>query len=135
MKCRYRLFQRKTGIFFIQDNISGKQESLKTRDKQIALRIFNARNEAHEEPAINREIAKAYLSVSDPAAAKRTWQYVMDAAAETKKGETRLRWERGVRECPFDLIREPPVSGHDFQDVEELFSSPHNCHEIPDRLA
>ena len=106
MKCRYRLFQRKTGIFFVQDNITGKQESLKTRDKQVALRIFNARNEAHEQPAINREIAKAYLSVSDPTAAKRTWEYVMDAAAETKKGETRLRWERGVREEPFDLIRD-----------------------------
>ena len=74
MKNRTRLFQRKSGIFFLQDNLTGKQESLKTRDKQTALRIFNARNEAHRQPAINREIAKAYLTVGDPIATKRDWQ-------------------------------------------------------------
>ena len=62
MKTRYRLFERNTGIFFNQDNISGKQESLRTRAKQAALRLLHARNEAHKQPAINREIAKAYVS-------------------------------------------------------------------------
>jgi len=43
---RYRLFQRSSGIFFVEDRISKKQESLKTRDKIAAQRIFNARNES-----------------------------------------------------------------------------------------
>jgi hypothetical protein len=72
MKLRYRLFQRVSGIFFIEDCISKKQESLKTRDKTAAQRIFNARNEAHQQPAINLQIARAYLMASDPAVATRT---------------------------------------------------------------
>jgi hypothetical protein len=51
MKRQYRLFQRSSGIYFIQNNATGRQESLKTRDKTAALRIFNAKNEAHEQPA------------------------------------------------------------------------------------
>ncbi len=39
MKLRYRLFQRSSGIFFVEDRISKKQESLKTRDK-IAARLW-----------------------------------------------------------------------------------------------
>ena len=74
MKLRYRLFQRSSGIFFIEDRISKKQESLKTRDKTAALRIFNARNESHQQPAINLQIARAYLMASDPLVAQRTWQ-------------------------------------------------------------
>ena len=105
MKTRYRLFERNTGIFFIQDNISGKQESLRTRDKQAALRLLHARNEAHEQPAINREIAKAYLTVSDPISLTRDWQQVMASVADTKTGNTLERWERAMREKPFDAIR------------------------------
>jgi len=60
MKLRYRLFGKRGGIFFVEDRISRKQESLKTRDKAAARRIFNAKNEAHEQPAINLQIAHAY---------------------------------------------------------------------------
>ena len=55
MKRRYRLFRRSNGIFFIQNNATGKQESLQTRDKEAANRIFHAKNEAHQQPAINRK--------------------------------------------------------------------------------
>jgi len=65
MKLRYRLFQRSSGIFFVEDRISKKQESLKTRDKIAAQRIFNAWNEAHQQPAINLQIARAYLMASE----------------------------------------------------------------------
>jgi len=106
MKTRFRLFQRKSGIFFIQDNLSKKQESLKTKDKKIALRMLNARNEAHLQPAINREIAKAYLMASDPNSTGRDWKYVMNAISETKRGNTQSRWERAMREQPFDHIRD-----------------------------
>ena len=78
MKMKYRLFQRNSGIFFIQDNTTGRQESLKTRDRETARRIFNARNEAHQQPAINLQIARAHLMASDPAFMQRTWQNIMD---------------------------------------------------------
>ena len=72
MKCKYRLFRRSSGIFFIQDNETGKQESLRTRDKEAALRVFSARNEAYRQPAINLQIAQAYLRHADPVMATRT---------------------------------------------------------------
>jgi hypothetical protein len=56
MKRKYRLFQRRNGIFFIQNDATGKQESLRTRDKEIARRLFHAKNEAHQQPAINLQI-------------------------------------------------------------------------------
>ena len=86
MKLRYRLFQRSSGIFFLEDRISKKQESLKTREKTAAHRTLNARNEAHEQPAINLQIARAYLMASDPLVAKRTWQHAMDEIVKAKCG-------------------------------------------------
>lgn len=50
MKFRYRLFQRNTGIFLIEDRVTGKQASLQTRDKVAAQRIFNAKNESASPP-------------------------------------------------------------------------------------
>jgi integrase len=105
MKNRYRLFQRSSGIFFLEDDVTRKQESLRTRDKTVAKRILNARNEAHQQPAINLQIARAYLMVSDPGSTTRTWQSVMDAVAQTKKDGTRNRWDRAMMEHPFDEIR------------------------------
>jgi hypothetical protein len=60
VKLRYRLFQRSNGIFFIEDRVTSKQASLQTRDKVVAQRIFNAKNESHQQPTINLQIARAY---------------------------------------------------------------------------
>jgi integrase len=105
MKQRYRLFQRGGGVFYSFDNHSGKQISLRTRDFAEAKRLLNAKNEAELQPAINRQIARAYLMVSDPEASTRTWRHVMNEMGKLKKGVTRERWERGVTEAPFDRIR------------------------------
>ena len=91
MKTRYRLFQRNSGIFFVQDNATGRQESLKTRDKSAARRIFNVKNEAFKQPAMNLQIAQVYLQHADPALAGRTWQHVMEQIISTKTGNTRER--------------------------------------------
>jgi len=40
MKLRYRLFRKKSGIFFLEDRVSRKQGGLKTRDKTEASRIL-----------------------------------------------------------------------------------------------
>lgn len=109
MKLRYRLFQRNNGLFFVEDRITGKQASLKTRDKAAAQRLFNAKNEAHQQPALNLQIAKAYLAATDASFVQRTWREVMAEFVKTKSGSTRTRSERAVADKAFDSIRDLPL--------------------------
>src|ERR1043165_904721 len=82
----YTLFQnRKSGIFFLQNRVTRKQESLRTRDRTEANRLLNARNEAAHQPAISRQIGAAYLHASDPQFLTRTWR---DVAVLNTKPET-----------------------------------------------
>ena len=69
MKRRYLLYLRGS-TWYCEDTLTGKQETLRTKDRETALRLVNARNEAQQQPAINLQIARAYISVSDPAATK-----------------------------------------------------------------
>lgn len=106
MKQRFRMFRRGWGTYYYEDTQTGKQESLHTRSKQDAQRLVHARNEAHHQPMINLQIARAYLSAAEPAFLARTWQTVMDSAGEGKRGNTtKARWTRAVAEKPFDRIR------------------------------
>ena len=105
MKNQCRLFQRNNKIYFIQNNVTGKQESLKTRDKAVAVRLFNARNEAHQQPAINIQIAKAYLAAADASFVKRTWTEVMTEFVKTKSKSNRIQSERAVLDKSYDSIR------------------------------
>jgi len=109
MKSQYRLFKRNNGIYFIQNNATRKQESLRTRDKIAAQRIFNAKNEACRQPVINLQIARAYLVVSDPLVAKRTWQTAMEILIQAKHGTTLERWQTAIKDKAFNLIRYVPL--------------------------
>jgi hypothetical protein len=104
LKQTWRLYRR-NGIFYVQRNDSGAQESLKTKDRLEAQRLFNAKNEAERLPTVNRQIALAYLKASDPEAPKRTWQHVMERIASLKKGETKRRWETAIKDRAFDELR------------------------------
>ena len=105
MKQKYRLFRRKSGIYFLENRITKKQESLRTRDRVEATRLFHARNEAHQQPEINMHIAKAYLMAGDPAIVKRTWQAVMEEMGKTKTGATQARWVRATRDKAFERLQ------------------------------
>lgn len=109
VKLRYRLFQRGNGIFFIEDRVTRKQASLQTRDKSAAQRIFNAKNESHQQPAINLQIARAYLMAIDPMVANRSWQHVMGEILKFKKGSTLQRWQTAIKDKAFDSIRALPL--------------------------
>ena len=39
---KYRLFQRANGVFYWQDNESGKQGSLRTKDRKAAEKLLHA---------------------------------------------------------------------------------------------
>jgi len=67
MKQRFRLYRRKRGgRFYVHDSLTGKQDSLGTSDRAEAWRLLHARNEAEQQPAVNLQIARAYLAASDP---------------------------------------------------------------------
>lgn len=53
MKSRSRLYRRaKTGVFYVHDGDTGKQESLGTRDRAEAKTLLASRNEAHRLPQL-----------------------------------------------------------------------------------
>jgi hypothetical protein len=69
---RYRLFQRGWGTFYAFDNITKKQVSLGTRDKDEAQRLLNAKNEAKQLGGLSLEIARTYLKACDPLSLAKT---------------------------------------------------------------
>jgi integrase len=107
MRQRFRLYRRKKGgRYYIQDEVSGKQESLGTTDRATALRLLHSRNEAEQQPAVNLQIARAYLAASDPLIATRSWQNVMDEIPKLKHGNTRSRWLTAIKDEALDSIRD-----------------------------
>src|SRR5208337_2059650 len=110
MRQRYRLYRRKKGgRYYIHDDVTGKQDSLHTTDRATALRLFHSRGEAQQQPAVNLQIARAYLAASDPQIATRNWQFVMEEMVKLKKGETQHRWQTAIKDKAFNLIRHLPV--------------------------
>jgi integrase len=108
MKLKYRMFRRGQ-VFWCQDNQTGRQESLGTKDRTLAERLLHARNEAHQQPLINLQIARAYLLVSDPQIGKRSWQDVMDELVKLKRGVTQVRWLVAIKDRSYDGFRHLPL--------------------------
>jgi integrase len=104
MNQRFILFRR-AGVFYCEDTSTGKQTSLRTKDPGEASSLLHAKNEAFRQPVLNRQIARAYLTASDPQMAKRTLQNVMDEIPKLKSGSTRERWETAIKAKAFDPIR------------------------------
>lgn len=102
------MFLRGT-VYWIQDNQTRKQETLHTKDRTEAERLLNARNEAHRQPIINLQIARAYLMVSDPQASKRTWSDVMAEIVKTKHGDTQRRWLVATKDKALTGIQSLPL--------------------------
>ena len=104
MNQRFIMFPR-NGVYYCEDKTTGKQTSLRTKDRAEALRLVHAKNEAEQQPAINLQIARAYLAATDSQIATRNWQFVMDEMAKLKKGPTLIRWTTAMRDKAFDSIR------------------------------
>jgi integrase len=106
---KFRLFRRASGVWYIEDKETREQESLRIRDAAEARRLFHAKNEAYCQPAINVQIARAYLTASDPMLVTRTWQDVMESLIKQKKGTNHLRWKRAINDKSFESIRQLPL--------------------------
>jgi integrase len=108
MKPRFIMFRR-SGVYYSEDTVTRKQHSLRTKDESEAQTLLNAKNESFRQPVLNRQIARTYLTATDPETAKRTWQTPMDEMTKTKIGSTRIRHERAMKDPAFDLIRNLPI--------------------------
>jgi len=107
MKNRYRLYRRhRGGCFYSQDATTGKQESLKTRDRPTAQRLLAAKNAADEHPQLNLALARTYLTAHDPRMLKRRWQEVMDFYSSRGRDSTRERSTRAFRGSAFNHLRD-----------------------------
>jgi hypothetical protein len=105
MQNRYYLYQRRSsGVYFIQDRLAKKHESLRTKDGVQAERLFNARNQAAEQPTLNLSLAKAYLSASSPERVNRTWQDVLQAMEKNYQDETLCRFRKLMRSGPLACL-------------------------------
>ena len=109
MKNQYRFFRRKTGIYYLIDNKTGKHKTLKTRDKAEAQKLTQAYNDAVNQSVFNIALARVYLAGSDPKLSSRTWQAVMDHLVQIHHGETARRWRVAIEDENFDSIRNLPV--------------------------
>ena len=61
MKQCYRMFRRGR-TYYCQHNITGKQESLGTKDRAQAIRLLQAKNQASEQPMLNMQLARVPLA-------------------------------------------------------------------------
>jgi integrase len=108
MKQRFSLFRRGK-VFYCQDTTTGQQTSLRTKDECEARALLQTKNEAFRQPVLNLQMARTYLSATDPEISKRTWQAAMDELGKTKSGATLIRHHRGMADRAFDLIRNHPI--------------------------
>lgn len=108
MKQRYRLIRRgeRGAKFYCVDTLTGKRTSLATPNEDEATQIVQAKNQALRQPALNLQIAKAYLGGSDSGVATRTWQQALDALVATKLSANQVRWKTAIRDRAFDSIRQ-----------------------------
>jgi hypothetical protein len=68
---------KRSGVFYSEDTTTGKQHSLRTKDEAQALTLLHSKNEAYRQPVFNLNIARMYLTATDPEVARRMWQTAM----------------------------------------------------------
>ncbi len=106
-QCFY-LFKRGE-LYYLQDGATGKQQSLQTRSRTVAERLWRARNEATAAPQLNMALARVYLSANDPRMLARTWQEVIEEFCSRGKPPTQALRRRKVRHRAYDAIRRKPL--------------------------
>ena len=127
VQIKYRLYRRRNGVFYWQENDSSKQGTLRTSDRREAERLLNAMNESHREPTLNLNLARAYLAAHDPRMAQRTWQAVMNEMATHGILTTQERCARGFRSKAYDPIRSKSLVQTTGEDLLAIVHANGNC--------
>lgn len=105
MKNRSTMFPR-GAVFYWEDQTTGQQKSMRTRDEAEARKIVQAKNEAVAQPLMNLVMAKTYLSAKDPKLVTRTWADVMNRFCDRSNPKTCMRHERVVRTKPMLFLKD-----------------------------
>jgi integrase len=121
-KTAFRMFRRGT-VYWCQNNQTGKQESLRTKDKGEARALLDLKNQPLMNAGFHQQAARFHQSVSDPKAGSRTWQNVMDVIVSQKEGSTKIRWERAAQSKAFDPIRNLVVANTKAEDFLAVLAS------------
>src|ERR1700677_4308602 len=121
---RYRIFRRGQ-VWYLENDATGKQTSLHTRDKREALRILHAHGEAQQTPTINLQIARAYMNAADEKYAKRTWGDVLRHIVERyiPASESNRRWLIAEKDHAYDLIRHKPLAETRPEDLKAVLKA------------
>jgi hypothetical protein len=103
MKKAYRMFKRQDrgGVYYIQENGKNNPRSLATTDKNEARRLLEAENQALQNPAMNLQLGKVYITNADPKMASRTWQAAMDELSSHGKETSQKRCAREAALIPL----------------------------------
>jgi len=103
IKSRYRLVCRgsRGGKFYCYDTRLRQRTSLNTTDRRAAVQIVNAKNQAEQQPALNLQLAEAYLAGTDNGITKRTWADALAALTAMKRPANRARWERAAKDKAY----------------------------------
>lgn len=127
MKNRYRIYIRGkhsgSKVWWIEDNETGKRESLRTTDKNQALQILVTRNAPQQRADFHVQMARTHLLMGNPQDATRTWQAVMDSMLCKRNGSTKTRYERAFDSKPFDHIRNLIVADTTSDHLEKVLNA------------
>ena len=75
VQLKYRLYRRRNGNLYWQENGSKKQGSLRTTERREAERLLNAMNESHRQPTLNLNLARAYRLSSHRSARRERFRH------------------------------------------------------------
>jgi len=110
----------------IQDNQTGKRESLRTTNKDEALEMLRLRNHPHRDAGFHAQMARTHILVSNPQNADRTWQSVMEDVENDKSEQadsTKDRYKRAHASKPFDNIRKLFVANTSADDFKKVLKA------------
>jgi integrase len=108
-KQRFRLYRRSNGTYYAHENETGKQTSLRTKDKREAAGLVVAKNQAVAQPILNVAMAKVYLSAKSPELLPRTWSELIEVMMRGYTGATAIRWGRFRKSAPMRMLENLPI--------------------------
>ena len=104
MKKRFWLCKRGQ-VYYALDSQDGRRVSLRTDQREDALKILQAKNDASGKSGLGLALAKAYLGAYDESLNRRTWQAVMDAFCSRGQPQTQAFRRRKLGRQLFDSLR------------------------------